>query len=236
MLVFDGYRDKIALEFVRCRNETQPMMKIFWFDGRMGRMNWWIVQISLFTIGWVIDALFRQPMAPPDLRGLTSPELWQLVFDTTKNYVFESTPLLLLELIQGWIFLTTCVQRLHDRGSDGWRMMFSFAPYFFMVLGAYQLNSSGLTFVNFIPLILGGVGSIVTLIWMIVECGILSGDIQANNYGEPEDADKKREHLDKEMDDLRVLAGHQSRLAKTEVLNQPTNQAISSLPGTFGKR
>jgi uncharacterized membrane protein YhaH (DUF805 family) len=217
-------------------NEAKQMLKIFWFDGRMGRMNWWIVQVSLVIISLIFDGLFRQPFILPDLKGLTPPEMWQLVFDIVISNMFSSTPLLILELFLTWVFLTTSMQRLHDRGSDGWRIMFSFAPSFFIVLGAYQLSSSGLTFVNFVPLILGGVGSIVTLVWLIVECGILAGDIQANDYGEPEDADKMRAHLEKEMDDLRVKAGHPSRLIPVEQSEILSPQELVTGRVTFGKR
>jgi uncharacterized membrane protein YhaH (DUF805 family) len=210
---------------------------IFGFSGRINRLTWWIIQITIFVIGMIINYVIKDSI--PDVQQFKAhpPSLEQskLLLGALANYA-----LLLISwgVISSWIFISSCVQRLHDKGSAGWRVVFAYVP-----LGLIFLSGFFLLKLQFIAagaiIIAAGIGALVSLVWLIVECGMISGEDGENDYGEPIGAASRRDALAAEIAQLSGVAGAQR--PQNEFVPVAVQQpALSFNPGnarpSFGKR
>jgi len=155
------------------------LQKLFSFDGRMGRQDFWmttlmiwavnvVLFVVLLTAGWgTIIALATQAETLDRQDGAAALRL-----------IAPLIPLLgvwfLLQLALIWPQLAICAKRLHDRDQS--------ALWLLMYVGAYVLN--------FIPII----GILLTLpvgfglrIWWLVNLGCLEGTPGPNQYGQSPD-------------------------------------------------
>ena len=86
------------------------MSEWFSFDGRSNRSRFWGVMIALWFMGivWMVGMIeVREATTAPSVVKL----LWGMLI----------VPL-------AWVWLATCVKRLHDRDKCGWWILFAWVP------------------------------------------------------------------------------------------------------------
>jgi uncharacterized membrane protein YhaH (DUF805 family) len=229
------------------------MHKLLTSRGRIGRGTWWMVQIALLVFSLCVNYFLFAPL----FTGAVNLE--QLKSDPTKlipilNEFSANLPYqLLFALLNIRLFVTSSMQRLHDRGSSGWRVIFVYVPIMVFFYGLYALvaHQSGATFLLCCVLFLAG--TLVSGIWIIVECGILPGDDADNDYGPPPDGETRKAALGQEIANMAgASSGSLSKLnddyianyAKNIAMQQATQQMQTasgfgqsgSVKPTFGKR
>jgi uncharacterized membrane protein YhaH (DUF805 family) len=146
--------------------------KMFSFEGRIGRQDFWICHLILFGISIVLGiALFSAAIGPILALGMASEKNGGDVDDAAALAAMAPLfPMMgiffLAQLAMLWPSLAIDVKRLHDRDQSGWLVLiFVFAK-----------------FVSWIPIIglIPGLGSF--LFWLI-NLGILEGTMGPNRYG-----------------------------------------------------
>jgi uncharacterized membrane protein YhaH (DUF805 family) len=209
--------------------------QFFGFGGRVGRGTWWIGQLVLlgasavlnFFMGAKLDewkALVKgaKPNSAEALTLLASMGNWFVI-------------LIIYMILATWLALSTGVQRLHDRNSSGWRMLFAYAPLMMIFASAYVLivHQAWASFT--LMLIMTCISFVVTWVWQLVELGCLSGDDYENEYGEAPGATRRKSALQQE---LAALRGEDNTRPAPEYHAAPvaTRLATPSGPVAFGKR
>ena len=157
-------------------------------EGRISRSKWWLglfilvsVMIVLsFAIGLVLNSFMA---AHPELQQhINNPE-W---FNSKEAEPLISSlglwmiaPVLVIALVM-WSLLALGVKRLHDRGLSSWLILVVVLP-FLGAIAAPSLTSEfdlGENVVRFALLLL-----MASIIWSILQFGILRGDTGPNEHG-----------------------------------------------------
>lgn len=211
------------------------LLQFFGFGGRIGRGTWWIAQAIMIVSSLALE-FFTD----------SKTEEWQSLLKSAKPNSDEAFAmlgsmgnwlviLLVYGILSTWMFLSTGVQRLHDRNSSGWRMLFAYAPLLMIIVAVYVLiiqRSWG----SFTLLILMTcIAFVVTFVWQIVELGCLSGDDYENEYGEPPGASSRKSAFERELAELR---GDIKPSPIAEYNLAPVSPRVVAPVGrvTFGKR
>jgi uncharacterized membrane protein YhaH (DUF805 family) len=213
-------------------------MNIFSINGRMGRGNWWIIQLGMLVLGIVVNYFFQPPIPTreAELEKLKADPALALQFVQS---LLGSIPITIGVLILNtWLFITASVQRLHDRGSSGWRILFWYVPLLIVVASFYVLIAY-LNWTLFIGgLLLAAAGTVLAFVWLLVECGMLSGDDFENEYGEPPNAGARKASFEQE---LRQMLGEPEPAAmphKSPIVSvrPAVSFAAPNAKPTFGRR
>jgi uncharacterized membrane protein YhaH (DUF805 family) len=211
------------------------LLQFFGFGGRIGRGTWWIAQAIMLTTSLALQFFTDSQTGK-----------WQAVLKSAKPNSEDAFALLgsmsnwfVIFLVYGvlstWMFLSTGVQRLHDRNSSGWRILFAYAPLL-MIFAAVYILIVQRSWGSFTLLILmTGIAFLVTFVWQIVELGCLSGDEYENEYGEPPGAARRKSALERELAALRGDV-KPSPVAEYTVAPASPRLAVPAGPVTFGKR
>ena len=211
------------------------LLQFFGFGGRIGRGTWWIAQAIMIVSSLVLD-FFTD----------SKTEEWQALLKNAKPNSDEAFALLgsmgnwfIIFLVYGilstWMFLSTGVQRLHDRNSSGWRMLFAYTPLL-MIFAAVYILIVQQSWGSFTLLILMTcIAFLVTFVWQIVELGCMSGDEYENDYGEPPGAASRKSAFERELAELRgeVMS---TPVADYKLAPASLRVAVPAGPVTFGKR
>jgi uncharacterized membrane protein YhaH (DUF805 family) len=218
------------------------MLQIFGISGRIGRGTWWMVQIGTMLLGFALNYAFV-----PDL-NLNQAELEKLKQDPEMLRQLGKTVIAALPFCLGagilshWLFITSSIQRLHDRGSGGWRVVFAYLPLFIFFGSLYAAIANGSWGTLVVGSLLFLAGSVLSLVWLIVECGMMSGEDCENDYGDPPNAAARKAGLEAELRILRGEPEPPASFAPAAFQAAPTvSQPIMNLAGsgarpTFGRR
>ncbi len=211
---------------------------IFGFSGRINRLTWWMIQITVFVVGLIINYVIKDSI--PDVQSFKThpPTLEQskVLLGSLANYA-----LLLISwgIISTWLFVSSCVQRLHDKGSAGWRVIFAYVPLGLIFLSGFFVLK--LQFIAAGAIIIAAViGMLVSLVWLIVECGMIAGEDGENDYGEPIGAGSRRSALAAEIAQLSGVGSAQRQQPDYVPAAAPQQPALNFSTGnarpSFGKR
>jgi uncharacterized membrane protein YhaH (DUF805 family) len=213
-------------------------MNIFSIHGRMGRGTWWTIQLGMLVVGLVINYFFQPPIptSEAELEKLKTDPALALQFVQS---LLGSIPITLcLVVLNTWLFITSSVQRLHDRNSSGWRILFWYVPLLILAASFYVL----VAYLNW-TLFLGGLllavaGTVLAFVWLIIECGMLSGDDFENEYGDPPNAEARKASFEKELRQMRGEPEPAKTSYKSSVTAAQPSVAFASSNAkpTFGRR
>jgi uncharacterized membrane protein YhaH (DUF805 family) len=153
--------------------------KLFGFQGRLRRRDWWLFGLALALISAMLMALVMAMMGvslmPNTFGGASG-------FDLGRWRVKRGLAQIIVSLVTLWPALALGFKRLHDRGRPGW---------WAAVLAAVSLANQGLVLAR----LLTGAGiwgllAIFTLaalavmgLWLLVEMGFLDGTPGENRFG-----------------------------------------------------
>jgi uncharacterized membrane protein YhaH (DUF805 family) len=219
--------------------------QIFGVSGRIGRGVWWLVQISTIVIGTILNILFDPFAAVNNLQNQEEIQKFfadkQAVAELGRQLLTVAPIYLATTILSHWLFITTSVQRLHDRGNSGWRVLLAYVPMLLIFI-ALSLVFQGSFWAAGTLALFALAGVVVSFVWMIVEFGMLAGEDCENDYGDPPNASGRKAQLEAELNALRgEPAPDAPAIARTSSY-QPTNTAPamafnggSSKP-VFGKR
>jgi uncharacterized membrane protein YhaH (DUF805 family) len=181
------------------------MLQIFGISGRIGRVTWWLVQVGTIFLGLMLHYLFDPTMGIDQAEWAILKNNPEKVKDIAKSLI-ATTPLFLVTGIAShWLFVTSCVQRLHDRGSTGWRVLFFYLPIVILIFSIFTAVANGSWMTVAVGALLFIAGAVLSLVWLIVECGMLPGDESENDYGTPPGSEARKSALEGE---IAALAGH----------------------------
>ena len=83
---------------------------LFSFQGRIGRLAWWLCMLGIAIVGGIAESRLK----PPDLQAVeTGSGLGML---------------LLINVVLFWCYLAVSVKRWHDRDKSGWWVLIGFIP------------------------------------------------------------------------------------------------------------
>jgi hypothetical protein len=74
---------------------------------------------------------------------------------------------------------------MHDRGNSGWRMIIAFGPLMLVALSIYFFSVPEALVMGLLTIMLAVAATCLFALWLVIECGLLSGDHLANLYGPP---------------------------------------------------
>ena len=219
------------------------MLQVFGINGRINRLTWWIVQIAVFMVGYLVRQFFA-PAFPTNKADLQALLVNQAAIQHLAQQYMAVFPIFLVSgILTHWLFISTSVQRLHDRDSAGWRVVFAYVPYLVLIASFCNVLARGALSVSLLGLLMGLVGFLVSIVWLIVECGILPGDESPNEYGDPPGAAARRAQLKEELQAMIGETGGSGSYEPTSAYQPPppTPQAAMSFASTsarpsFGKR
>ncbi len=146
--------------------------KMFSFQGRMRRQDFWICTLIIWGFSIAVSVLlmiaawgpFMALVAQADTLETTEDPAVIMGLMAPLLPVFGISMLVQLALI--WPQLAICVKRLHDRDQSGWWVM--------LFVGTYVLAI--IPFINLLAML--GV-----FVWWLVNLGILDGTPGPNKYG-----------------------------------------------------
>ena len=143
---------------------------LFSFDGRIGRLTYWLVLIALIV---AVQVLTFAPFL------LDSEETAVLIVAVTSQLIW---------LVSLWPMLAVGSKRLHDRNKNGWWLLVFWVLPFVLFCGGFSIDFFGdpntvARSGNFSTGSILIFASILPALWGIVELGILPGTRGPNLYG-----------------------------------------------------
>ncbi len=152
-------------------------------EGRIGRARWWygifivlsVITAATIAMTLVIDAYAASyPELEKNLSNpawINSPEAAPILF---KIGMWAILPMAAF-LLSVWSFLALSVKRLHDRGLSTWLILVLVLPLLGAIVlpGAVEGNAVRLTMLLLLA----------SLIWSVLQFGILQGEIGPNQHG-----------------------------------------------------
>jgi uncharacterized membrane protein YhaH (DUF805 family) len=159
------------------------IVSFFGLNGRVSRLTWWITQLFITATGLTYSLAFAAPTFGPSLSDpKTAADISTVVAELTWASIQD--PVLLALLVANyWLFTTSSVQRLHDRGKSGWSIALAFVPLVLLVFSVYLFIVPQALVAGFISATLALACQFVAVLWLIIACGMLSGDDADNDYG-----------------------------------------------------
>jgi uncharacterized membrane protein YhaH (DUF805 family) len=212
--------------------------QFFGFRGRIGRGTWWITQLGLLLASLLLQFLMTD--LTQDIKALAelpSPKKADIMAAFTQLgglVIF----LLVYGVLAQWLFLSSNIQRLHDRGNSGWRTVFAYVPILMFFLSGYLLLVQGDWKAAGIAVIMSIAGVFISSLWMIIECGMLAGEDCENDYGDPPGEAARALALQKELAHLRgePTSIEVASPAVSSARALPQGIASSNAQSTFGRR
>jgi uncharacterized membrane protein YhaH (DUF805 family) len=161
---------------------------MFALDGRISRTRWW-QGVAISVTGFVLALIVMSVIIGSFVAQ--NPELQQKLQNPQWLDSAEARPILMQITIASaipsiiiafcaWSLIALGVKRLHDRGLSSWLILIVLLP-FVAVAFAPALGGGGEAGVNLarIALLL----YLASLIWAVLQFGILKGDEGPNEYG-----------------------------------------------------
>jgi uncharacterized membrane protein YhaH (DUF805 family) len=148
--------------FMRC---AMNLFKLFFsFHGRVNRAGFWLVSVTWFILGGVMDYVWSESSAADIPVG--------------RDHLVD-TVLILVMLLPIASCLAVGVTRLHDRNKRAWWLLVFYLcpPVIETFASLANLDSAVIVMVNLMVL------SKIIMIWAFVELGCLRGTIGENRYG-----------------------------------------------------
>lgn len=158
---------------------------LFDINGRVSRLTWWMTLVFITATSLIYYLLFAVPVPSPSIADPKTAEDFAIVVWELARATLEDPVLIGLQVFTSWLFTTTSVQRMHDRGNSGWRMIIAFLPLVLLALSIYLFSVPKALVVGLLTIILAVAAMYLCALWLIVECGLLAGDDLANLYGPP---------------------------------------------------
>ena len=167
------------------------MQKVFGFQGRLGRRDFWLILIGVMIANWAATALFPIPLTPPALLSEQDPmhRAWLAGAVIEANWINGAIAVLLL-----WPMLAASVKRCHDRNRSGLWLIAFWAPalvsgvtgvvvreLWLWVYGAPSPYFGGPVG----PYLTASTIALILWVWGLVELGLLPGSAGDNRYGPP---------------------------------------------------
>ena len=217
---------------------------LFSLNGRINRTKWWIVTLAIFAFSQAISFYFKGFLGPD---GKPSPAL-------TANMGSVLTVIgiaAVFGLLSIWIQFAVDVKRFHDRGKSFWWPLLLRAPIILLLAivisfasaivsaknGGSTAGAMGMLAGYGLAAIACVIAAAVGGIWILIECGFCSGDIDDNEFG-PGDG----MNVDAEIAALRgVPSGGRSNFAPAAMaapaaMSAPRQVFNSNGRPAFGKR
>lgn len=203
---------------------------LFGLNGRINRTKWWLVSGSIFALGQLYSLYLRSFIGTD---GKPTEALRESLAVLLPTMVLAG----LVSLVCVWIQFAVDVKRYHDRGKSFWWPLTLRAPLLLFVLLIFSMIGSLATIKPDIEKSaavgmlagygLGAIGCVllilVSSIWLIIECGFCSGEIDDNEYG-PADGMNI-------ADDLMALSGGKPAVATPETTSYRSGPAgFSNMP------
>ncbi|MGJ8562860.1 MAG: DUF805 domain-containing protein [Alphaproteobacteria bacterium] len=141
--------------------------KYFDFKGRAQRTEYWWFYLFLTLVGiglFFVDALLYPIFFPGNVTGITYAQgvVAGMASDTTILSNVFSLATLIPTFAAG-------ARRLHDIDKSGWWQILPLAPLVLMAIGFIMLSLAGeMTLVGTIVAIIGGIGTLVTVVLLLV--------------------------------------------------------------------
>ena len=158
---------------------------LFDINCRINRLTWWMTLIFITATGLIYYLLFAAPVPSPSIADPKTAEDFAIVAWDLTQAILQDPVLIGLQVFTSWLFTTTSVQRMHDRGNSGWRMIISFVPLVLLAFSIYLFSVPQTLVAGLLTIMLALAGMYLSALWLIIECGLLSGDDLANSYGPP---------------------------------------------------
>lgn len=203
---------------------------LFGLNGRINRTKWWIVSGSIFALGQLYS-LYLSSFIGAD--GKPVEALKESLGTLLPTMVLAG----LVSLVCVWIQFAVDVKRYHDRGKSFWWPLTLRAPLLLLVLLIFSMIGSlaaiepDIEKSQAVGMLagygLGAIGCVLLIvicsIWMLIECGFCSGDIDDNEYG-PGDGMNI-------ADDIMALSGGRPTAAAPEIVSYRSGPAgFSNMP------
>jgi uncharacterized membrane protein YhaH (DUF805 family) len=211
------------------------MLHVFGVNGRINRLTWWIVQIGIFILGYLVNRFFFPsfPTNKTDIQLLLANPA------AVKALSLQFVAVLPVFLISGiathWLFISSTVQRLHDRGNSGWRVLFAYLPFLVLIASLANVVAKGSVATSLLGIAMCLAGYLLSFVWLIVECGIFASDDGINEYGVPPGTASRRAQLMDELEGMMGntgLGGHETEL----VYQSSAPSVVSPVRPSFGRR
>lgn len=168
------------------------MQKVFGFQGRIGRRDFWLILLGVVIANWVATALFPIPVTPPAMLSEEDPvrRAWTAGTVIEANWVNGAIAVLLL-----WPCLAASVKRCHDRNRSGLWLALFWGPALITGVSGVVIRKLWLIAVYGLagpayvwpvaPFLTGSTVALVLWLWGLVELGLLPGSAGDNGYGPP---------------------------------------------------
>jgi uncharacterized membrane protein YhaH (DUF805 family) len=96
--------------------------KLFSFNGRLRRRDFWLIVLGLCVISWVLNSIIGAMFTPAVIAaGDNRAMQWAAIGSM-------STGMWIVALIMLWPSLAVGVKRCHDRNKSGWWMLLALIP------------------------------------------------------------------------------------------------------------
>lgn len=149
--------------------------------GRISRWEFWLMGLIIAGLAWLpilkLQSMIVAGAAPTGT--VTNPAAdVQTFMGLYAIYVIGGT----------YLYVVATVNRLHDLGKSGWRILFPFAPWIALI---YLFGASIAGRIDLLPdrqtmtivfYVLMGIGLLSTVL-LFIECAFWRGDTWANKYG-----------------------------------------------------
>jgi uncharacterized membrane protein YhaH (DUF805 family) len=168
------------------------LQKVFGFQGRIGRRDYWIIQIGILVADWLVMAFRTYPYTPPALLSAEDPvtRAYAAAAVLQANWVNTLLGLMLL-----WPCLAAAVKRCHDRNRSGLWLVAFWGPALVSGVTGVIVRSLWLMWVYGLtgplygwpagPFLTASTVAFILWLWGFVELGLLPGSARDNKYGPP---------------------------------------------------
>ena len=158
--------------------------KLFSFQGRMRRRDWWVLLLILIVVDLVLSSIGMAVLGGtmmPFTMGVRGGS-----FDLSDWMAKRTEVQIVISLITLWPMLAIGVKRLHDRGRSGWWFVLLCALSFAQQCLSFASSSRGLSMFAFRPtlaLLIFGLATLIIGVWLLIEMGFLDGTPGSNRFG-----------------------------------------------------
>lgn len=166
------------------------VQKLFGFQGRIGRRDYWLIVLAVVVFNAVAMAVFPRPFLPPALLSEQDP----LSRATAAATIFKANWInTVVGLALLWPAFAAAVKRCHDRNKSGFWLVAFWGPAIVSgVLGVVVRELWIVWVYGFAtpfylwptgPFLTGSTVAFVLWFWGLIELGFLPGRNRDNKYG-----------------------------------------------------
>jgi uncharacterized membrane protein YhaH (DUF805 family) len=158
------------------------MQKVFGFQGRLGRRDFWLIFLGVTIANWIATAVFPIPATPPALLSEEDPvhRAWAAGAVIEANWINGAIAILLF-----WPCLAASVKRCHDRNRSGLWLIAFWGPALVSGMTGVVVRQFWLTLVYgtpgpyygwpVAPFLTASTVAFILWLWGLVELGLLPG-------------------------------------------------------------